>query len=418
MHSKATKVLRARPANVSGKRTVRSPRHATPGPPLRVAKRAKAGAETSAQYYALVVPGLEDIAAAELKGAGATVTETISRVDKRDGFVLFRTDDVDAALRCGTLEDVFQVVLDASSPPARGAPRQAARGLERAAIERALLTHNALRPGKRGRSYKVVARVAGQHPFRREDVEHAFARALDGMLAKWVPARDRAALELWVHVIGPPPAARPRGPRPAPSRPPATRAKPGPRRIIAGVRLSDDTLAQRAWKQAHLPASLKPTVARALVRLADLRRGEAVADPMCGAGTILREAAESSWGLTLLGGDIDPTALAAATVNAGKQASLAWWDACQLPLGDRTVDAVVTNPPYGRQHEVVAGLDRLYRRLTRECARVLRPGGRAVVLTGEPTTLLEALPKNLRVRSKRRLLLRGLPVTAFVIVRE
>jgi 23S rRNA G2445 N2-methylase RlmL len=347
---------------------------------------------TPASYYALTVPGLEDIAAAELRRAGATITETVTRVDKRDGFVLFRARELAPIMRCGTIEDVFQVVLDAPTPAGRAAPKRLASALDRTTIEGALVAHNALRPGKRGRSYRVVARMAGRHAFRREEVEAAFDRALGAMLARWVPARENPALELWVHVIG--------------------------ERTIAGLRLSDDTLAQRRWKRAHLPASLKPTVARALVLLAAPRSGEAVVDPMCGAGTIPREAAEAARSLRLLGGDTDPEALAAARVNAGKQAVLARWDATRLPLRPASVDVLITNPPYGRQHEAVPGLPKLYRGLLRESARVLRPGGRAVILTGQPRELAEALPKALRVRGRHRLLLRGLPVTAFVIVCE
>ena len=42
---------------------------------------------------------------------------------------------------------------------------------------------------------------------------------------------------------------------------------------------------------------------------------------------------------------------------------------------------------------------------------------RCVVLTGEAAVLLHALPRGMRVNAKRRILLRGLPVTAFVMVR-
>jgi 23S rRNA G2445 N2-methylase RlmL len=348
---------------------------------------------SSVVYYAQVAPGLEEISGSELRSAGAEVVETLAGFDKRDSIIVFHMNETARALKCGTIEDVFEVVLDAPTGVGRRAPHDLARKLERPIVERALLTHNALRPGKHGRSYKVVARVAGQHLFRRDDVESAFARALDLMLAKWVPARGKtAALELWAQVIG--------------------------ERTLVGVRLSDDTLAQRTYKKAHLPASLKPTVARALVLMAELKPGMVVLDPMCGAGTILREAAESVRGLTLIGGDNDPEALEAGRVNAGKQATLELWDATKLPLDDASVDAVITNPPYGRQHEAIPGLGKLYRQAMREAARVLRPGGQCVVLTGEPRELSEALPKTFRIRSKRRILLRGLPVTAFVIVRE
>jgi hypothetical protein len=49
---------------------------------------------------------------------------------------------------------------------------------------------------------------------------------------------------------------------------------------------------------------------------------------------------------------------------------------------------------------------------------VLRPGGRFVVLTGEQAAFLRSLPRTLRAREKRRLLLRGLPVTAIVLERQ
>jgi 23S rRNA G2445 N2-methylase RlmL len=357
-----------------------------------------ASEKATAKYYALVVPGLEEIAAAELRSAGARVVVVLSRIDKRDGMVLFDAPDLSRVMSCGTIEDVYAVVLDAPTGGGRGAPGRLARSLERGLLERALSAHHALRPGKRGRSYRVVARVAGAHPFRREEVEAAFAKRLDALLGKWVPAREGAALELWVHVVG--------------------------ERTIAGVRLSDDTLAGRRYKRAHVPASLKPTVARALAIMAEVRAGDVVVDPMCGAGTVVREAAEQqrahSKGQSsgsCVGGDVDAAAIEAARVNVGRAGELAVWDARRLPLRDGCVDIVISNPPYGRQHEAVAGLGKLYRAAMREAARVLRPGGRCVVLTGEPSTLLEALPKALRVRSKRRLLLRGLPVMAVVMVR-
>ena len=105
-------------------------------------------------------------------------------------------------------------------------------------------------------------------------------------------------------------------------------------------------------------------------------------------------------------------------MNAGRQPRLALWDATRLPVRSESIDAMITNPPYGRQHEAASGLERLSRGLLREAARVLRPGGRLVVLTGEPVILARAIPKQIRVLEKQRLLLRGLPVTAFVAVKR
>jgi 23S rRNA G2445 N2-methylase RlmL len=341
--------------------------------------------------YALTVPGLEDLASGELQRAGAHVTAVLKGFDRRDSIVEFTASSLDRPLRAGLLEDVFHLLLDAPTPQGKAAPKRLADLLDRASFERALAVHHAVRPKKGGRSYKVVARVAGRHSFRREDVQHAFEQAMARLLPRWTQASGAAAVELWAHVVG--------------------------ERTLAGLRVSGDELASRRYKRAHLAASLKPTVARALVLLSEPQPNDVVLDPMCGAGTILRERADAGRARTVLGGDVDAEALAAARVNAGRQPSLARWDATRLPLRDRCVDVVITNPPYGRQHEALPGIERLYARAMREAARVLRPDGRCVVLTGEPDVLLRALPPPLRVRSKRRILLRGLPVTAFVMVR-
>jgi hypothetical protein len=337
------------------------------------------------------VPGIESLAAAELTESGASVRDTISRIDKRDSIIVFSAPELTPVLRCALLEDVFQIIIDEKTPAARGAPKILARALERLPLERALLAHNAVRPKTRARTYKVVARVAGKQPFHRDELEAPFIAAIGALLPRWTPSGGQAAIELWVHVLG--------------------------ERTIAGLRLSGDELAQRRYKRAHVPASLKPTVARALVMLSEPHEDDVCLDPMAGAGTILRERSEAGRAALILGGDLDGEMLEAARTNAGKQAALSRWDATRLPLSQASVDVVITNPPYGRQMGTVAGLDRLYARSLREIARVLRPGGRCVMLTGEAAVLMRAMPPALRVLSKRRMLLRGLSVTAFVMVR-
>lgn len=351
--------------------------------------RANAGKQH--QLYALVVPGIEDLAIAELATAGARVDETLSRFDRRDSIVLFTSGDAAAPLACGLLEDVFVVLFDVAVRTSPSAPKRLAVEVTRERFERALRVHHNVTPKARGRSYKVVARVAGKQAFRREDLERPFVRAVGGLLPHWVATRETAALELWIHIIG--------------------------GRALAGIRISGDQLAQRRYKRAHLPASLKPTVARALVMLTQPRPVDVFLDPMAGAATIARERADVGASKLILGSDADPNALEAARRNAGRRVRLLRADALRLPLPDASIDAIATNPPYGRRMGEMAGLDRLYARASREMTRVLRPGGRCVVLTGEPDVWQRSIPPALRVRSKRRLLLRGLPVTAFAMVR-
>ena len=343
--------------------------------------------------YALVVPGLEQLAAHELTATGAIAGDTLAGFDRRDSIVLFQTADLARVLRCGLLEDAFLTLADLPTPRARNVPAVLARTLTREALDAALLDPHALLAKRRGRSYRVVVRVAGRQPFRREQVEAAFGRALASLLPHWVRARESAAaVEVWVHVAG--------------------------GRTVVGLRVSSDELAQRRYKRAHLPASLKPTVARALVLWSAPQPADVVLDPLAGAGTVLRERAEAGRAALIAGGDIDPAAVAAARTNTGRQAALALWDTTRLPMRPGSVDALITNPPYGRQHGAPDGIEGLYRGLLREAARVLRPGGRCVVLTGEPAVLARAVPAALRVRARHRLLVRGLAVTAFIMERR
>src|SRR5262249_9184173 len=148
------------------------------------------------------------------------------------------------------------------------------------------------------------------------------------------------------------------------------------------------------YKQEHLPASLRPTLAAAMIRLAELKPGKTILDPMCGAGTILAEGLAVARGagmrsLRFLGGDLDPTAVRAAAVNLRRlgNALLARWDARQLPLPGAFVDCLVSNPPFGKQLGRPAEIGPLYRRMMAEYDRVVRPGGRAVLLVGDQELL-------------------------------
>ena len=155
-----------------------------------------------------------------------------------------------------------------------------------------------------------------------------------------------------------------------------------------GLRLGKTPLHRRAYKRAQMPGSLKPPVAAAMVALAEAPDGALLLDPCCGVGTIAIEAAYA--GYRTIAGDIAPKPLWAAHQNASlaeQDIPLLRWDAGHLPLARAAVDVLVTNLPWGRQVTSNTDLRRFYRRVCREMERVLRPGGRAVVLTALPEWL-------------------------------
>ena len=108
---------------------------------------------------------------------------------------------------------------------------------------------------------------------------------------------------------------------------------------VAGLRLSDATMRQRDGRSVEREGALRPTVARAMVRLAGAAEGTLL-DPCAGAGTILAEARAVGW--SVQGRDIDPGAVAAARANV-PDAAVHLGDARKLDLPDGTVAAEI-NP--------------------------------------------------------------------------
>jgi tRNA (guanine6-N2)-methyltransferase len=321
--------------------------------------------------YAMVLPGLEAVAEEE-------ITRRLGGEVKRKGkeVVVFRVPEIDASLlRLRTMEDVFLLAwgTDQLSYRAEDLDRIRRWTAREVDWDRLLRLHHAIRPRPRGKpTYHLVAQMTGVHGYRRVDARRALEQGLAGKLpASWRPTEENAAVEIWLTIHG------------------AT--------AVCGLRLSDRTMRHRQYKTEHLPASLRPTMAAAMVQLAEAGANQVVLDPMCGAGTILAEQLELARvtglrGLRVLGGDFDGSALRAAGANLRRLGvtGLARWDAACLPLPGQAVDRLVSNPPFGKQLSSPEEVGPLYRRVLPEYDRVLRPGGRAVLLVSDLKALQEA----------------------------
>jgi 23S rRNA G2445 N2-methylase RlmL len=243
--------------------------------------------------YALVHPGLEEVAAEEI---GVELGVEVKRT--APGLVPFRVPAVDEGLlRLRTTEDVFLLAwgTDKLTYRAEDLDRIRRWTAHEADWDRLLRLHHAVRARPKGRpTYRLVTQMTGEHGYRRKDAAKALAQGLAGKLpASWRPADENAAVEVWLTIHG--------------------------QTAVCGLRLSDRTMRHRTYKLEHLPASLRPTLAAAMVRLADARPAQVVLDPMCGAGTILAEQLEAARGkhlrLRLWGGDLEPGAVRAAAAN-------------------------------------------------------------------------------------------------------
>ena len=151
---------------------------------------------------------------------------------------------------------------------------------------------------------------------------------------------------------------------------------------------SIDRSAFEARKPHHkpffYPGVLMPRVALALVNIA--KPDTVLFDPFCGTGGILIEA--GLIGIKVIGGDMQRKILLGAKMNLDHynvDYSLMFEDACGMALGDNCIDAVVTDPPYGRSAAIKAqSLEYMLGKSLKEVYRVLKPGRRAVFISECP----------------------------------
>jgi ubiquinone/menaquinone biosynthesis C-methylase UbiE len=179
----------------------------------------------------------------------------------------------------------------------------------------------------------------------------------------------------------------------------------------------------RRYRVSTLPASLDPTTAYAMARLANMGERDVFVDLACGSATIALERSLDGPARLILAGDIDPEALKAARQNieAGAQpVFLLKWDAVNLPLADHSIDAISANLPFGRRSSDHASNLKMYPAVLSEVSRVLRPDGIAVLLTAEKRLMRSCLlsQPHLLLLSERAIETGGLQPAVFVIQKE
>jgi tRNA (guanine6-N2)-methyltransferase len=364
---------------------------------------------TSNIYIAHTQPGFEDVAAQEIAARyaalagrgdrGPAIRELGRRVvPERAGMTIFCAPRPDPLGAARTLEDLFALAGYSDglggAPPTLEKVRAAAH--EAPYVEEALEARVRMTPGSRaGRKlgFRVIARIAGEHEFRRLDFQRAVERGIaDRGDHSWRVAGDDADVEFWATLLG--------------------------GEMLLAVRLVDERMRHREYKVAHRPGSLRASVAAALGWLSQPGADDCVVDPMCGAGTILIERAHLGRYAMLAGFDRDPDALAAAHENVGpryRPIGLAGGDALRLPLAGGAATHLVTNLPWGTKYGSHGENRRLYPRLVEEFARVVRPGGRLVMLTAERMLMREVANRGfVRVESVKRVMILGAPAVIYL----
>lgn len=160
--------------------------------------------------------------------------------------------------------------------------------------------------------------------------------------------------------------------------------------------------AKRPFKK---PVSLHPRLARTLVNLTRVTWGQKLLDPFCGTGGILLEA--SFVGAEVIGSDIDAEMVVGSkrTLNHfQKNARIIRADISELPNLVGKVDAIATDPPYGRSSSTKKEpIESLYLRSFEAFGTLLKPGGHLAICLPESkyTTLAGKTLKLIEIHSVR-----------------
>lgn len=189
---------------------------------------------------------------------------------------------------------------------------------------------------------------------------------------------------------------------------------------VFSLRLTDSSFRYRTASRSFAPAALLPTVAHALVRLSQPLSGDVFIDVCCGSGTLIAERAVYPY-TRLLGGDLSGEAVRTARSNLPPliRKGVRMWDAREIPLPSGIADVVVSNLPFGRQIGERDELTSLYRDMVQEMARVLKPGGRAVLLTEDGALLRQAAEScSLSSEELLRLSLKGIHPAIYKLRKE
>ena len=333
------------------------------------------------RYFGTFVPGAEQIVSGILQESGAAC---IGRL--MSGAVEY---ELEAGARLSTpcLNNRFRVLYRAQAKADKAGLEKFLRALPSKEVD-----WSAAREGKRGKSFRVVTSCQNQLT----GVSKAAKEALERRIAQETGMRVDRSLpdqEFWVLA----------------------------RREGAAYFLKRLTRHKAYDKLLH-PGELHPELAYLLCWLAG--PAKAVADPFCGYGAIPASGREFFPYEQLWGFDRNEEALAYAKnkIKPGPGLILECRDAFTLGtfLGPGSLDAIVTDPPWGLYQGLDLPLEEFYGRMLEQFALALRPGGRAVVLTAGKNELEAALAQApaLALAARYDILASGRKAAIFVMERQ
>jgi 23S rRNA G2445 N2-methylase RlmL len=337
-------------------------------------------------FFATTLPGLGGLLKAEIAAHPGLEPDEEVGFDGRADIVFFRQHR-GANFGLSELRLAEDLFAEIGQARAGSVQRVATEVITRSGLERALsIWTRFARPLGKSMTFRAIARVVDESRFKRTELRDTVLALTAGNRPRWRIA-DPAQLEIWVleHQRG---------------------------RFASGLRLSDKSMRQHGTgRPAERHGALRPVVAAAMVSLAGEPPGKLL-DPCCGTGTIVAEALAAGW--DGCGSDVDPHAVTTARTNE-PDASFEQADVLDLPHPDSSVDAVVSNLPFGQQFRVDTDRQQWLTQALRETARVTHPGGRVVVLVPPP---IPRDPPGLKLAETHSIVLLGVRTRIWVYDRD
>lgn len=226
--------------------------------------------------------------------------------------------------------------------------------------------------------FRVISRMSGFRNFQKRDLQQVVERVL--IERGWKLTDSGTGIDVWNEVHGDD--------------------------AYISIRLSTSDMAQRSGRQVRVPQSIKPTLAFGLVWLSQPQTQDIFLDPMCGAGTILLERANSGRYSYLIGGDRSKVAVDATKYNFGRKhqpCQFFDWSVKSLPIKENSVDKIVCHFPIEESDRISSELTNLYNVAVSQMKTVLKPGGKMVLLTLHQSVLYNILKRQKSLIIRQRL---------------
>jgi len=321
------------------------------------------------KYYVTTASGLEDVTWAEI----STKLKNVTLDEKKPERLLFNySGDHKNLLKIRSAENIYiHIGTIKGLTRSRNSLGDIFRAVSSFDFDNALLIHKELHggKGKKRLTFRIYSSMDSRHNFRRVDAQNSAVSALEKK-HDWKLDLETPILEFQMDLEND--------------------------SALFGLKITDERLHRWGYKNSHVPASLKPSIAHCLVLLSNPIPSDIFIDPMCGAGTISIERAFAYPYQQIIAGDISGESISSARENirsSHKSIDLMFWNVSAIPIKDRSIDKLVSNLPFGRQTGSHSENQYLYAIFFKEMKRIMKPNGKAVLLTTE-----RALMKNIIAR--------------------